>query len=216
MSTLIITLQTMGNGTAGDLEAEAGRQYSPVTGTIASLGLYDCSRGEGVVYYQGGTEQAVYTEGEWRYKERSEAILLQEFWEGIASYDTVVTFNGRAFLLPFVLHRSVVQKVRPTVDLLRKRYLRQQTLPFHIDLYDELTFYGALERRVKLQTWCQLYGIENPPDYLSPEEMRGLQQEGEFMQIARHTASLTTATDALFQIWKQYLAPASFLNTIEF
>ena len=60
--------------------------------------------------------------------------------------------------MPFILHRSVVNEVRPTVDIAQGRYLSKQTIPYHVDLLDELTFYGAMQSDRHYQV-CVTYGL---------------------------------------------------------
>ena len=146
-------------------DIKAGLGFSPLTGYIVALGVYDLERKQGTVYYQsdelGGDERV----GVFTYRPRSEAAMLEEFWEGVAGYETIVTFNGRSFDIPFLLHRSVVCQVVPTIDLMRYRYLTQQVVPYHVDLADQLTFYGAMQKRPSLHLFCRSYGIESPKSH---------------------------------------------------
>src|ERR1043166_9198951 len=72
-----------------------------------------------------------------------EADLLTNFWKVARHYDTIVTFNGRGFDVPFVYLRSALVNVPIT----RKDWLgyRFQTEP-HCDLAEQFTFYGARGR----------------------------------------------------------------------
>ena len=189
--------------------------FSPLTGSIVSLGMYDLERRLGAVYYVGNGSGEAYTEDDFTFKERSEKELLEDFWEGALSYDIFVTFNGRAFDIPFLLHRSVVCGVRPTVDLLSSRYLTKQLLPYQVDLLDELTFYGAMKRQ-SLHMYCRAYGIKSPKGEGSGAEVAELFRQKKFRNLAAYNARDVIATTALYEKWKQYLAPTSFLNAIEF
>lgn len=75
------------------LKAELG--FSPLTGFIVAIGVYDVERKRGVVYYTGLGEEDDFVSEEFTYKQRSESEMLTEFWEGAKHYDTFVTFNGR-------------------------------------------------------------------------------------------------------------------------
>ncbi len=171
--------------------------FSPLTGEIVALGMYDLERSLGAVYYTGGKAEEPSIEGEFTYKARTERELLEDFWEGARSYDVFVTFNGRAFDLPFLIHRCAILGVKSDVSLLGQRYLNRQALPYHVDLLDELTFYGTMKRQ-SLHMYCRAYGIESP--------------SGEDNLPVRDVV----ATTELYRKWKQYLAPASFINAIEF
>ena len=69
----------------------------------------------------------------------------------------IITFNGRGFDCPFILIRSAVHKIKPTKDLMPNRYNG-----VHIDLLDQLTFYGASRRKFSLDMWCKTFGIKAP------------------------------------------------------
>src|SRR5258708_11220940 len=68
-----------------------------------------------------------------------EAELLTAFWDVAKHYDSVVTFNGRGFDVPFVYLRSALLNV----PISRKDWLgyRLATEP-HCDLAEQFTFYG--------------------------------------------------------------------------
>ena len=135
--------------------------FSPLTGRVVALGMYDIDRQLGAVYFVGDGSGKSYVDGEFTFKERSEKELLEDFWEGARSYDVFVTFNGRAFDLPFLMHRSAILGVTPDIALVGQRYLNRQAIPYHVDLLDELTFYGNMKRQ-SLHMYCRAYGIESP------------------------------------------------------
>ena len=138
-----------------------GLGFSPLTGMIVAIGVYDLERAQGVVYYQGESHEDTDCE-QFILKQRTEKEMLEDFWEGAKEYDTFVTFNGRGFDVPFLNLRSMIQGIRPTQDLLQGRYLYQQKTIHHIDLQDQLTFYGAMQRRPSLHLFCRALGIESP------------------------------------------------------
>lgn len=242
MATLILALETVGERWDGlDEETKAellrwversarnqaerivlrseminGLGRSPFTGRIVSLGIYDRERGEGVVYFDTTAETDDVREDGVTYKARSEAAILADFWDGVRHYDTVVTFGGRAFALPFLLHRSVVCGVTPTVDLLRKRYLTQQTPPYHIDLQDELSWYGTLSRRPSLHLVCRAYGLDSPQGKVGGDAVAALYQAGRCRDVAEYNACYVRAILSVYEKWLQYLAPRDFIQNIDF
>ena len=190
---------------------------SPLTGRIMALGLYDVERAQGAVYYVGAGEEPDETIGPYVLKQRSEVAILREFWEGAREYDTFVTFNGRTFTVPFLLHRSIAHAIRPTRELMKYRYLSQQSVPFHIDLQDELTFYGAMGKRPSLHLFCRAYGIKSPRvDGMSEDDVSKLFHAKKFRDSALYTAADVVAVTALYEKWLENLAPTSFLNTLDF
>jgi DNA polymerase elongation subunit (family B) len=188
--------------------------FSPLTGSVVALGMYDIDRKLGAVYFVGDGNGESYTNGEFTFKERTEKELLEDFWEGARSYDVFVTFNGRAFDLPFLMHRSAILGVKPDITLLGQRYLNRQAIPYHVDLLDELTFYGAMKRQ-SLHMYCRAYGTPSPKGEGAGAEVSEMFQASRFRDLAAYNARDVIATTALYQKWKQCLAPASFINAIE-
>src|SRR5262249_42524633 len=85
-----------------------------------------------------------------------EADLLTHFWDVAKRYQTIVTFNGRGFDIPFIYLRSALLNV----PISRKDWLgyRYQTEP-HCDLAEQLTFYNVsgregAARRFNLDFYC--------------------------------------------------------------
>ena len=196
-------------------DLKEGLGFSPLTGYIVALGLYDLERRQGCVYYTGNESDEEIDEGDFTFKQRSEGEMLEEFWDGAQSYDTFVTFNGRIFDVPFVLHRSVTQGVKPTADIMTGRYLTQQKEIRHVDLQDQLTFYGAMSRRPNLHLFCRAYGIESPKSHgVGGDDVAELFRQEKFRDIATYNMHDVIATTKLYEKWLAYLAPPSFLNTI--
>ncbi len=182
---------------------------------MVALGVYDLERKQGTVYYQNGSEATDERIGSFWYRARSEAAMLAEFWEGVAQYETIVTFNGRMFDIPFLLHRSVTNNVVPTVDLLRYRYLTQQVPPYHIDLEDQLTFYGAMTKRPSLHMFCRAYGIESPKSHgVAGDDVAALYTQGRSRDIAVYNTHDLLGTALLYEKWRTYLAPPLFKKSI--
>lgn len=189
--------------------------FSPLTGSIVSLALYDLERELGAVYFVGEGNEEIFTDNQFTYKERTEKEILEDFWESAPSYDTFVTFNGRQFDVPFILLRSIACGVRPSIELNNKRYLTQQSLPYHVDLQDELTFCGAMARRPQLHLFCRAFGILSPKGEVAGDDVAELFHAKKFSDIARYNAKDVIATTELYKKWKVNLAPRSWLNRTE-
>lgn len=203
--------------TALERDVREGLGFSPLTGFVVAIGVYDLERQKGAVYFQGAGENQEVVEGDFTYKERSEAQMLSEFWAGARHYDTFVTFNGRAFDAPFLVHRSVVWGVTPSQNLLAGRYPAQQRSCRHIDLEDELTFYGAMSRRPSLHLFCRAYGIESPKVEVSGDAVADLYRQGKYQTIAQYNQRDVMATTALFKRWREYIRyPETDNETINF
>lgn len=199
----------------GHRDIREGLGFSPLTGSIVAIGLYDLERERGVVYYQSDHEIPDSDDGDFVLKVRSEKEMLEDFWEGAKNYDTFVTFNGRGFDVPFLNLRSAVHTIRPAHDLMDGRYLYQQKLVRHVDLQDQLTFYGAMHRKPSLHLFCRAFGILSPKEAgIAGDDVAELFRMKKFGDIARYNARDVIATTELYKKWLAYLAPRSFLNTM--
>ena len=93
-----------------------------------------------------------------------EGDLLTQFWDLAKHYDSIVTFNGRGFDVPFIYLRSALLNV----PVSQKNWLgyRFQVDP-HCDLMEQLTFYNVsgrdgAARRFNLDFYCKAFRIESP------------------------------------------------------
>lgn len=194
-------------------ELRSRSSLSPFTAQVVSLAVYDVERKSGAVYFVSDTPDESFEIDGFICKQRTEKEILEDFWEGAKDYDVFVTFNGRAFTVPFIYHRSVALAVKPTAIIARQRYLTKQHLPYHVDLMDEFSFYGAMQHRPSLQLLCGAYGIENP-SVLGGEEIEAAFQEERYRVIAEKNVGDVQAMMKLYEKWLSYLAPAAFLNAI--
>lgn len=187
-----------------------GLGFSPLTGEIVAIGVLDCHKNEGGVYYQApGEKPEEIKEDGIAFKAMTESEMLRKFWELAARYDTFVTFNGRGFDVPFLMVRSAIHGIRPTKDLMQGRYAWQQrnNTAIHVDLFDMLTFYGAVRRKGSLHLWSRAFGIESPKaGGVSGDDVGPLFKKKKYLDIARYNALDLRATRALYEKWEQYLS----------
>lgn len=187
-------------------DLKQGLGFSPLTGQIVAIGVLDVAHDKGAVYYQAPGEKAQDTEeGSIQFKPMSEKAMLEHFWQLAERYDEFIGFNSRSFDAPFMMIRSAVHGVRPSCDLMEGRYLYQQRGVRHIDLRDQLSFYGAVRRPGALHLWCRAFGIESPKaGGVTGDDVARLFKEGKFLDIARYNVGDLRATRELFQKWEAF------------
>lgn len=179
--------------------------FSPLTGSIVAIGALNAEKNEGAVYFSGPQKNVEFEDGGIKYKSMSEKEMLEQFWTLAKLHSHFVTFNGRSFDVPFMMVRSAVHGVKPTRDLMEGRYLYQQRGVKHIDLFDQLSFYGAARYRGQsLHLWCRALGITSPKaGGVDGDAVADLYTKGEFEKIARYNAEDLRATRELYEIWKR-------------
>lgn len=189
-------------------ELRDGLGFSPLTGEIAAIGVLNNETDEGVIYFQApGEETKEFQEDGIKFRQKSEKEMLEEFWKGAANYQEFITFNGRGFDVPFLMVRSAIHGIRPSKDLMSNRYLGSQRFGArHIDLLDQLSFYGAVRRKWNLHLWCRAFGIKSPKsEGITGDDVGRLFREGKYSDIARYNAGDLRATKELYEYWRKYM-----------
>lgn len=189
-----------------DLKNRLG--LSPATGEIVAIGMFDTEQEKGMVLYRSPQQTETTHEGTMTYVPYSEPEMLKVFWEKGREYQEFISFFGRGFDAPYLMIRSAIHKIKPSKDIMTGRYLYQQKPDArHIDLYDQLAFYGSFtEGKKSLHMYCQAFGIESPKssDVTGPTVGQAF-REGRYLNIARYNAQDLIATHKLYQIWRTYL-----------
>lgn len=185
-------------------------QFSPLLGEVVVIGVYDIDKKTGVVYFQDPTKElGEIVEGNITYKQRSEKSMLESFWGGITEYDECITFNGRGFDIPYLIARSGIHSVHVTRDLMSNRYNNKSWGGMqHIDLFDQVRYYGAISRAGSLHLWATAMGISSPKDGdIAGKDVAQAYKDGRGLEIAQYNAKDLIATAEVYARWKEYMHP---------
>lgn len=176
--------------------------FYPLTGQVVAIGMLNPDTNRGAVYFQTpGDLLLPFEEDGIRYECGTEGEILEKFWNSIKTYSCFVTFNGRTFDCPFLLVRSAVNRIKPTRELMPNRYNGA-----HIDLLDQLSFYGASKRKFSLDMWCKTFDIKSPKaDGITGYEVKELFHSGRHVDIARYCAGDLRATRELLLVWENFM-----------
>jgi len=193
-------------------EAEESKDklgFWPLTGEVVAIGVLNPITGKGAVLAQGnGAELPSELEAGIALEWGSEADILKKFWNIADKYNYFITFNGRQFDAPYLMIRSAIHGIRPSKNLLANRYLSSQ--PFsalHVDLMDQLSFYGAARKNFSLHFWTQAFGIKSPKDGgVDGDDVKKLFRAGKILDIAKYNLGDLQATAALYDKWERYLS----------
>lgn len=183
-------------------EVEQSLSFYPLTGEIITIGMLNPDSGKGAVFFRNnGDPIEPFEEEGIRYETGSEEEILHRFWDTIRSYDKFITFNGRVFDCPFIMVRSAVHKIKPKRELMPNRYG-----DVHIDLFDQLSFYGSARRKFSLDMWCRTFGIKSPKDDgITGYDVKDLYNAGKHLDIARYCAGDLRATAQLLAVWENFI-----------
>ncbi len=174
----------------------------PFTANLVALGLLNVESGKSSVLYLD--EQSSEYENEEKtvkYKSFSEEELLTVFWNYISKADTIITFNGKNFDLPFLMLRSAILKVKPSIDLTN---LRKHKIT-HVDLLEQFSYKNTI-KKFNLDFYCKSFGIPSPKnDIENGMEVKNLYQAGKIKEIAHYCGRDINATFELYKVWNEFL-----------
>lgn len=189
-------------------DLKSGLGFSPLTGQIVAIGVYDVEKNKGAVYFQAPDDSVVDSEdGDIKFRVLSEKEMLTQFWNLAEKYDEFISFNGRGFDVPFLMVRSAINSIRPTKNLMANRYISSQPKNAqHIDLLDQLTFYGSVRRKGNLHLWSRAFGIKSPKEEgITGDDVGALFKEKRFFDIAKYNVGDLRATKALYEYWEKFV-----------
>lgn len=182
------------NATLKQMEPDAVMGMSPFFGKVVSLAL-----GDGDAEVDDVTVLAVPPDDvtidpcpKWL-RPMSEPELLRAFWALCSRAETIVSFNGRGFDVPFLVTRSLIHGIPARVDLLSQRF----SLRPHLDLFELVSQKGRGPS--KLDVVCWALGIESPKEVMDGSMVAPAYARGEIVKIAEYNAHDVKATSAVYR-----------------
>jgi len=193
---IVIAMQNVTSGPKGGVLVEReGRGRGDAGAAVGSPGAHVPSNGA----WADGTGPM----GFHRY-DGDERALLEEFWRMVAKAGRIVSFNGRAFDGPFLMLRSAMLGVRPSLNLTGYRY----SVDSHCDLSEVLSFYGAVRTNYSLDYWCRRFGITSPKEEgLDGSKVQPYYEAGRLEEIVSYCVRDVVATAGLYAALKDTLLP---------
>ncbi len=194
--------------------------FYPLTGEIVAIGILNPDTNKGAVYLRTD-DRRLTTNNQLEEDSPAEALaeeginietgnekeIIEKFWEIVKSYNYFISFNGRSFDVPFLMIRSAILDIKPTKNLMSNRYLTSQAYgALHVDLLDQLTFYGAARKKFNLHFWTKSFGIKSPKEEgITGDDVGRLYKEEKFLEIAKYNLGDLKATKELYEKWDKYL-----------
>ncbi len=188
-------------------ELKGGMGFSPFTGEIVAIGVFDVDTEKGAVYYQDSQNKEESEKDGVKLKPMNEKEMLENFWRIVDHGKEFISYNGRGFDVPFLMIRSAKYGIKPTKNLMSNRYLNSQFEGAkHVDLMDQLTFYGAVRRNPNLHIACRLFGIPSPKEEgVTGDKVTELFNAGRCQEIAEYNARDLKSTAEVYDYWNKYL-----------
>gem|GEM_PF-3946645 len=133
-----------------------------------------------------------------------EAETLKTMWRLLATADRIVTFNGQSFDVPFIMRRSLLAGVAPSIHIETNKYKCHDGKSNHIDVRRVLaeSFPGNTITDFvpgDLNYYALLLLGDTSPDELDPHEMYELWLKGELERIRLYGERDATRTLQMYQ-----------------
>ena len=181
-------------------EVKRNTSLYPFTGKVVVIGMLNTESCNSMILYES-VEREEWKSGDTLYCGLNEKQMLEKFWSLVTRAEQVISFNGRCFDLPFLMLRSAILKIAPSLNFLTSRYNNR----LHIDLLEELTFHGLI-RKFNLDFYCNAFGIDSPKSGgICGMDIKELYKAGKVKEIAVYCGRDVKATYELYCIWKEYL-----------
>jgi DNA polymerase elongation subunit (family B) len=123
----------------------------------------------------------------------NERELLRQFWTRIAQDRPTlyITHNGLGFDLPFIKKRSIIQQVKPSVDINLAKFRMEP-------VYDTMAIWSNWDMRgwVKLDVLARALQVDTKSG--SGEQVAAMWERGEGLELARYCLQDTYVTYACY------------------
>jgi len=128
---------------------------------------------------------------------KDEKELLSRFWETMRKDkpNTIVTFNGYNFDIPFLQIRSSIKGVKPAMEINPSKWKSGNSN--HFDCMQVLSANQTF-LNVALEISCQILGIPVPENRLSGENVPKLYKAGDLDAIVEHCRQDVELTEQLY------------------
>ncbi len=139
----------------------------------------------------------------------NEKSALVAFWRTLKKYNPhLISFNGRNFDAPFLMLRSALLGIRPTINIMQGTKFNYDR---HTDLIDELSFYSTnynygATKRFNFDFYARAFGITSPKAQgIDGSKVLDFFKEGKIAEISEYCLRDVKATWELYTIWEKFL-----------
>lgn len=182
-------------------QAKENFSLMPSVGHIVAIGLYNPTTENGAVFLVADLSESEKEDLSKAFDFDvqfffSEKELLQKFWEIVTNYREFITFAGNLFDIPFLMFRSAVNQIRPSLNLYKKSY--------HIDLHEKFKFLHP-NKVPSLHLLAQAFNLPSPKAVMNGKSAPNFYQERKFKEFIKYAYGDVLTTAKIYDIWSTYL-----------
>jgi len=124
-----------------------------------------------------------------------EKILLEEFWNIAENYNMFITNNGYGYDVPFLIIRSIINKIKPMFNININKFSMLNSNHF-----DTMIFFSqnSVFTNPRLDIVAKTCGIEIGKDRFTGAEVERLYKEGKWEEIKRHCKEDVEITEKIY------------------
>lgn len=125
----------------------------------------------------------------------NEKEILEQFWSMIKNYAIIITHNGYGFDIPFLIIRSTINKVKPTINI----NLNKFSMP-NSNHFDTMLFFSqnSVFTNPRLDIVAKTCGIDIGEGRFDGREIERLYNEGKHEEIKQHCKQDVEITEKLY------------------
>ena len=129
----------------------------------------------------------------------AEKALIQKIWDILSTGDHFVTFNGISFDVPMLLMRSLINRVRPAVQISTKKY----TIQNHTDVRAVLSNWDNFAKG-SLDFYSRLLLDRTPKGDFDGSDVQMMYEMEMFEDIGNYCEQDCRCTYEIFELLTQY------------
>jgi hypothetical protein len=217
---LVLDIETIGDAAnraaVAEMAAAAGKEpaefaaLSPALARVVCVGMRDLTTKREMAFVDLSPFKDCPQAIERARGFASERELLEVVNSMFLKVAALVTFNGRAFDVPVLVHRMVAWGIRPASFLMAcARQPRYKGAGAHVDLREQFTFAGACNGPgTSLRAFALGYGFNDPKAGGDGAEVEKLIAAGNAQGLVDYCLGDVAAAADLFERWCQLVGVA--------
>ena len=128
-----------------------------------------------------------------------EKDLLEKFWDIAKNYNLFITHNGYGFDVPFLIIRSIINKVKPNINININKFNMANSNHFDTMLF----FSQNVFINPRLDIIAKTLGIDIGENRFDGREVERLYKEGRIDEITRHCKEDVEITEKVYLFLKE-------------
>lgn len=213
MSVIALDIETLGDAAqlpavvdmanAAEKDPEGFAALSPPLARIVCVGMRLFGDGREVAYFDASCFPGVQSpEPSHRACDNEADVLLKTNLSLSRGVTRIVTFRGRSFDLPVLIHRCVALGVPPCETLVKAAREYRYKPNLHVDLWDQFTFFGAASGNgCTLRAFAIGYGLPDPKANACGADVAALVERGDAAALVEYCLGDVRTTAALYERW---------------